>query len=81
MDEQTIKLVKSKKLSPLGPESRLNNLENKLLLRRVAIATPKADIAKSLIAIFGVLMRVFTVPTRNKETPNKNAKRLKKREA
>ena len=77
---QTIKLVESKMLSPLGLESRRSSLGNKLLLKRVATVAPKADIAKSLIAILGAFMKAFVAPTKNKEPPNKNANRLNKRE-
>ena len=65
----------------LGPESSANNWENNLVLSSAAITAPNIDIAKSLIAMFGMFIRVFVTPTRNTEMPNKNAKRPKKREA
>jgi hypothetical protein len=51
------------------------------VLSSAAITAPNIDIAKSLIAMFGMFIRVFVTPTRNTEMPNKNAKRPKKREA
>ena len=60
--------------------SRFSSLENKLLLKRIAVVAPKADIAKSLIAILGAFMRAFVAPAKSKEAPNKNANRLKNRE-
>ena len=48
------------------------------MLSSAAITAPNIDIAKSLIAMFGMFIRVFVTPTRNTEMPNKNAKRPKK---
>ena len=81
MTEHATRLIDNKTLSPLGLASLANNLENVSLPRRIASNTPKIDIIKSLIAIFGAFIAVLVAPVRDMEIPNKNAKRPKKREA
>lgn len=78
MTEHATRLIDNKTLSPLGLASLANNLENVSLPRRIASKTPKIDIIKSLIAIFGAFIAVLVAPVRDMEIPNKNAKRPKK---